>query len=523
MAAIIKTDRLDEYSLNREERDWVYCGLDSLIMFELREKISPMLNDNHRTAYRYLQGIAQPALAMMLRGLPVDMAARNAAIDELVPRIRNLSGYERLTQKNGKTKWALVDDSAVLQRLARAIWGKPLNPNSSKQIAELLYGTLRLPEQYARSKGGASVTVGFDALVKLRKEYPRAFFITTLLIRFSELVYQLDIIRKPIDEDNHIRCSYNITGTETFRWSSSTSVFHTGTNLQNISKPLRNLFVPESEEFCIFDTDLEQAESRTVAYLSGDDNYIEACESGDLHTKVAAMIFGIPEVKDKAEEKYYKNMSFRDMSKRGGHGLNYGLTALSLARNMGIETAEAYRVYLGYLGGSLDKKSVERMKLLEAGLEANVLGDLVEFEGAFPGIRKWHEWIEEQLATVSKLVTPFRFERTFWSRPEDSSTLREAIAHVPQSTIGTLLNIGLWRIYNELDGPDLRIRAQVHDSIVGEIRKSKLDELVPRVIDCMENPVPINGRIMVIPSKVELGDNWRDLESVDEYKQRLSA
>jgi len=128
----------------------------------------------------------------------------------------------------------------------------------------------------------------------------------------------------------------------TGRWSSSSSPFNTGTNLQNVTKDLRGIFVPDPG-YVLFDADLEQAESRVVAYLSEDEGYIKACEEGDLHTTVVKMIWphrdwtgDLQRDRAMAEEKYYRDFSYRDICKRAGHGANYGLTVDSLARHLRI-------------------------------------------------------------------------------------------------------------------------------------------------------------------------------------------
>jgi len=99
--------------------------------------------------------------------------------------------------------------------------------------------------------------------------------------------------------------------------------------------------------------DLKQAESLTVAYLAGDEAYIEAHKSGDTHTFVARMIW--PDLpwtgdiwKDKAWAKEHMpewdpadGHDFRFQSKRIQHGGNYGMSPYGVARVAHIPVAEA--------------------------------------------------------------------------------------------------------------------------------------------------------------------------------------
>ena len=102
--------------------------------------------------------------------------------------------------------------------------------------------------------------------------------------------------------------------------------------------------------------------------------------------------------------------------------------------------------------------------------------------------------------------------RQFWGRIEDGTTLRKAIAYVPQSTIGDLLNLGLYRVWNELKEDGVDILGQVHDAILGQFPKDKADVIVPKILNCMKNPMEVNGRQMIIPSDCEIGSNWKDMK-----------
>ena len=60
--------------------------------------------------------------------------------------------------------------------------------------------------------------------------------------------------------------------------------------MQNITNELRQIFIADAGKKIAY-VDKDQAESRAVAYISGDKGYIEACLSGDLHTTVARMVW----------------------------------------------------------------------------------------------------------------------------------------------------------------------------------------------------------------------------------------
>jgi len=320
-----------------------------------------------------------------------------------------------------------------------------------------------------------------------------------------------------------------VAGTQTGRWSSKESPWKTGTNLQNITKDLRAIFIPDRGRIMFF-ADLQAAESRATAYLSGDEGYINAAESSDLHTEVAKMVWpnlGWSEDQEQnrelAEQPYFGNYTYRDVCKRAGHGTNYGASHTTVSRNIKIKGSQAKRFQLLYYGGVEPLNNLNRWhkqdkrggfeELIEMG---EVIGSgaqqLVKVKGAFPGIRSWHNEVVKELQTTGNLITPFGRRRQFWGRLNDNSTLRQAIAYVPQSTIGDLLNLRLLKVWKNLRHEGLDILAQVHDAILGQCYINKVDTLMPQVLEQMNNSLEIKGSKMIIPSSIEVGYTWKDMK-----------
>ena len=67
------------------------------------------------------------------------------------------------------------------------------------------------------------------------------------------------------DPDGRWRSTFNVCAAVTGRMSSSKSPYHTGGNKQNIADKNRGMFIPDTGLW-IFYADLEQAESKLVAY-----------------------------------------------------------------------------------------------------------------------------------------------------------------------------------------------------------------------------------------------------------------
>ncbi len=509
---IIKNTEISQTSLSKEQTLWVYCGLDCTLTHEIWTKIEKDLGRNdhdYRKTYQFELDMLKPAMHMMLRGLKVD------------------------EKTVGRLKAPLVSSRVKLERMlhlfANAVWDRDLNHNSPTQLKSFLYEWLGLPEVISYVKGKQKVSTDKEALEHLIQEYPRARPFCRTILALRDIDKQLNILNAKRDGDGRMRCSFKVAGTETGRWASSESPWGTGTNLQNITKDMREIFVPDGDNV-LFYADLEQAESRVTAYVAGDQGYINACEGEDLHTQVVKMVWpnmgwssDRAQNRELADRPYIGHFSYRDMCKRAGHGTNYGLSATSLGRHLKIKLSHATRFQLLYYGGVIALASLERwhkqdreggfQELIDGG---TVLGSgpssLVRIEGAFPGIRKWHNAIAAELKESSSLTTPLGRRRQFWGRIEDGTTLRKAIAYVPQSTIGDLLNLGLYRVWNELKEDGVDILGQVHDAILGQFPKDKADVIVPKILNCMKNPMEVNGRQMIIPSDCEIGSNWKDMK-----------
>lgn len=446
-------------------RKWVYNGLDCCVTQEVLGEIGKQTNFP-REIYDFERALQAPAMEMMLRGFKVDQFERQQAMAEFSKSIARLDFQ--------------------LQKLAHAVWDKPLNPNSHIQVKDFFYKAMGLPEVWLSQKGERKLSSNREALEKL-SAYLYARPITDTILALRETKKLLSTLESEVDSDGRMRTSYNVAGTETGRWSSSASPFGTGTNLQNWTQRLRRVFMADAGwKLCVID--LEQAESRDVGFicgtLFGDWSYLDACESGDLHTLTARMIWphlawtGDPK-KDRAlaDQIFYRDFSYRDMSKRGGHGSNYYGTPITMSRHLKVPVAFMADFQQGYFR-------------------------------AFPGIPRWHRWTAQQLQTVQSLTTPFGRERTFFGRATDDSTLREAIAYVPQSSTADRTNLGLYRIWKHM-GKEVQLLAQTHDSVTFQYQPKHEADIIKTALAHMRVTLTApNNRTFTIPGEAKVGWNW---------------
>lgn len=439
------------------ERYQIYNGLDCCVTLEVFEVLSEQLarrgNSPVSGIYRFERAMQGPALSMMLRGFRVDPYERNLAIE----RLRKLEARYDF----------------MLQRMAHAVWGKSLNPASPAQLKEFFFSSMGLPEQYASFKGVKRVSTDRESLEHLLDYFYAQPIINTILA-LRDVRKKLTVLTNQISRDSRWRTQYGVANTESGRWNSSKDAFGDGGNLQNITVELRKAFIADPGKKLLH-FDQEQAESRAVGLILwsrfGDRRYLDACESGDLHSTVSRLIW--PDQDPLAI--FYRHFSYRDMAKRGGHLTNYRGTAFTMGRHLKIpETlcSEFQRKYIFSFG-----------------------------------IEKWHLWVAKEIQVRQMLVTPWGRERTFFSNPYDDSTLREAIAFEPQSIVAELTNWLLLWIFDNL--PQCELLTQEHDGATLQIPDDPEVELA--TIKAIQDALPeivISGRSLKIPLEFSSGWNW---------------
>ncbi len=463
---------------------WVYNGLDCCITLEVLHVLLPQLDEITGLTYAKAFAMQAPILEMQCRGVLIDKT------------------------KIGETYALLMDQLNILQESLREILieGLGLGPdevstfkrekgqlvekfmwNSPKQLQHFFYTRLGLTP--VRAKG--IITADRKALEKLRNHFHVEVLVSHILA-IRDCTKRMGVLRTPIDPDGRMRTTFNIAGTDTGRLSSYGSCFYSGTNLQNITGELRGIFTADPGKKFVY-IDLEQAEARAVGAivwnLFGDPLFLDFCESGDLHTNVAKMTFDElswtddPKANRKiADQQFYRDFSYRDATKRLGHGTNYYGQAPQMAK----ETRIAHPLVAAFQ---------------------------TKYFLAFPGIKKWHEWVDRTLRTKGYITTFMGRRRHFLGRLWDKETLRGAIAYEPQSAIAQYINDGILAIWKETVYNDLPVELllQIHDAILAQIPDDPVREpaLIARMQELLEFPVELmNDRTLVLPTEAMVGWNW---------------
>lgn len=473
MARIIQTADLQPYQqFDQDTQDWIYNGLDCCLTEEILRATLPQLDDVTTPTYEFSKSLQAPILEMMMRGVLV-----------------NQNTKFRIMQKFEKQ---LAQLEHQLDRIVQEGIGVTLNWRSPKQLGQLLYDVMQLPEQKKRNTNGIwARTTDREALENL-EQYFIAEPIVHHLLLLRDIGKALGFLRTGIDPDGRMRTNFNIAGTNTGRLASSMSDYGTGTNLQNVSRDLRQVFCADPG-WKFANLDLEQADSRNLGALCWElfvdalgpeeaGKYLDACEGGDLHTFVCKMCnpqlpWGEGSDRDIADTIFYRDKSYRDGSKVLGHGSNYLGTPPTMAKHTKFPR-----------------------HLIEAFQRS--------YFGAFPAIPRYHDYVRGQLKDFAFLTTLFGRRRFFFGRPDNAATVREAVAYGPQSMTADEIDTGILKLWR---ANRVQLLIQVHDSILFQYREEEEDEILPWALETLKAPLVLkHGRDFVVPTEAKVGWNWGD-------------
>lgn len=310
--------------------------------------------------------------------------------------------------------------------------------------------------------------------------------------------------------NGRILYALNPHGTDTGRLASREHHFWCGLQIQNISrgKDVKQTLVAD-DGFLWGESDLEQAESRDTAYITGDKNLIAAVDSGrDFHATNASSFFGIPydKIYDDARKEVI-DKALRDLAKRVNHGASYLMGWAVLIDTMGEDKVREAQRLLGLPRGWTLREIAEHL--------------LDVFTRTYPSVRIEHpDYIKRTVALNKKLVGATGWTRYCFSDPSKSkSALNAYVAHQAQSLNAMCLNLSYMDVFYKVAIPhaaNFKLIAQIHDSILFQYREGHayLAEMVKQL---MERPIEVTDikgikRTLIVPAALKHGKKyWSEL------------
>jgi DNA polymerase I len=255
-------------------------------------------------------------------------------------------------------------------------------------------------------------------------------------------------------------------GTKTGRYTCSSP------NLLGLDETLRELVVARDDHVLLL-ADYSQMQLRILAQLSEDPGLLEVYRTpgGDLHRRTAAAIF--------TKSEYAVTNEQRGVGKTINFAILFGMTPASLAADLDVDLSQAEGLIQGFFG-------------------------------AFPGVATWagriHEEAERQ-GFVRTLCGRRRRLDGFENGHEGgrSRLRRQAVSSVIQGTEADIFKMALARLSSELPR-DCRLLLPIHDAVLVEVPRKRIEEAAKIVRSVMESPPP--GFSVRLAVDVRCGASW---------------
>ena len=357
----------------------------------------------------------------------------------------------------------------VLTRIHMETGSATFNPNSPKQLGEMLFDTMGLPHGKKTQRGWSTDAETLESL----REYPLVEDVLQYRAYQKLNSTYVEGLLKVIGEDGRIHTRFNQTEARTGRLSSDNP------NLQNIpirtelGSQLRAYFI--AKPGCVLvDADYSQIELRILAHVTGDEHMQNAFRSGeDIHRSTAAKIYGIPQSE--------VTPRLRSSAKAINFGIMYGKGAYSLSKDIGVSVKEADAFLKNYLA-------------------------------AFPKVDGYMEKTIADAKDCGYVSTLFGRRRAL---PELSSSNRNIRAsgermarNTPiQGTAADVIKLAMVRVWRRLrdEKMESRLILTVHDELIVEAPEAEAAKaasiLREEMEGCVHYAVPLS-------TEVHEGKNW---------------
>ena len=429
-----------------EEQRWTYNLQDCVYTREAGEVLTQTLEVmGLRAVDATQQELFYPVLRAMLRGVKIRAEVKEAMAV------------------------AIQEELSHRQAFLYNVLGHEINPRSSLQMQTLFYTDLAQPVIYKRTVIAGitkmSPTCDDEALTKLAAKEPLIKPICNAIADIRTLEkFHHDFVMMPLDDDGRMRCSFNIAGDAggksapySYRLSSSKNPFGSGGNLQTIPSEkskssgkaaargsmdftlpnIRSMYGPDTG-FTFFDMDLDRADLQVVVWESGEKDFMQMLRMGvDMHLANAFLLDRVeaPPMEELVESHpNYPNhraprKHSREFAKVFCHATNYGGGAKTVAAHTGKSVQEIDRAQKYWFS-------------------------------AHPGIERWHKRTFEQIHKFRFVENRWGYRWYIFDRLE--ALLPEALAWLPQSTVGILINKIWIEFHRQI--PEVQVLLQVHDS-----------------------------------------------------------
>ena len=351
------------------------------------------------------------------------------------------------------------------------------NIASPKQLGEVLFNKMNLPEEKKSKSGNHSTSVSvLEALSH------KGYEIADLIIEWRGLAKlkstYTDALQENINKTTQrVHTSFSMASASTGRLASSNP------NLQNIpirsadGKRIRESFISKPRHK-LLSADYSQIELRLIAHAADEQEMIKSFKNNtDIHAQTASKVFGIP-IKE-------LNPETRRRAKAINFGIIYGISAFGLSKQLSCSQSEARDFIEAYF----DQFPKIRNYMDEMIVRAKLHGYVETFFGRRIPIR----------GINSKNFQ----ERSFAERQSINAPIQGSAADIIKRAMITLDD------NKELQNLNTRMLIQVHDELIFETKKENADKSLNIIKNVMENAhKPVLHLSVPLIVDANSGKNW---------------
>lgn len=418
-----------------------------------------------------------------------------------------------------KVKVRVEEYKGILDRVEKEIYdivGFEFNVRSTKQLANVLFGNLSLPNARKTKTGYSTddevlqgLSNAHPVIAKILEFRQISKLVSTYMEPYLELKskslktkdddeshggqismfgeaepktneIKLEETEPRIEEEGNllrVHSTFSVMSTSSGRLSSINP------NLQNlpvkteVGKVIRSFFVPEKGKKLV-SIDYSQIDLRVLAHISQDKGLIDAFQQGkDIHRSTAAKIFHQPfdKVTD-SQRRFAKSINF---------GLVYGMSSFGLAKSIGVDVKEAAKFIEEYFA--------------QFPLVKEYMNNIILFA-------REHGYVESLLGRrrfIAGIATN--------NRMRAQASEREAINMPIQGGADDIMRLALGKIslLPEVLSGETKLVLQVHDELVFEIdapedAQEYINMKIEKIIQIMENVLVLD---VPLKAEAEIGES----------------
>lgn len=378
-----------------------------------------------------------------------------------------------------------------------------INLNSNQQLAEYLYGTLKLPDNHNGS-------VDKEALKELSNEYEGV----KVLLEYRKLTKLKSTYIEPLPQkvwsDGFLHGEINQMGTKTGRLASENP------NLQNIPPAARKIFVaPEGKLY--MSCDFSKMEIFIACELSGDPNLYDALHSGaDVYSVIASKSYGLP------IEQCGDGTVYRKHAKTALLGCMYGALPFTIAKQVNVSVEEGKEILDNFFNGNpiltaqihkchdlvaeqgfVETLQGRKRRFPEIPAKAKMLRHLDQLIKQKTG-KTGTQWDKELDGIYKAKKIPYDLRSKWYSlNKEIQRAFRQSFNATDQGSGGDICKIALInldRYFTELN-KDLppekhyHIVSTIHDEQLMEVPNDIPEEVVKQINYIMCNTMPLHVKM----------------------------